>query len=90
MAKTSSLKLQAQHIRGTQNVVADILSRIFEGHLPQQEEPVVCNTMLNRFPLVFQGLGELQGQDLELERIIGRLERGESVPGYSLSRDVLC
>jgi hypothetical protein len=79
-----------QQIRGTLNIVADTLSRVTEGQLPHEEELVVCDSVLNGFPLVFQGLGELQREDPELERIIARLEEGESVPGYLLSRDVLC
>jgi hypothetical protein len=33
---------------------------------------------------------EQQRPDPELEKITVRLEKGEGVPGYSLSRDVLC
>jgi hypothetical protein len=65
-------------------------SQLLEGLPSQEEEVVVCNAVLNGFPLAFQDLGNLQRQDPELEKITVRLEKGEGVPGYSLSRDVLC
>jgi hypothetical protein len=73
-----SFKFQAHHIRGTQNVIADALSRMYEG----ETEPVVEPVLLE-FPILFQDIGTYQRSDPELNAIIERL-RTEEVPGYSL------
>jgi hypothetical protein len=43
VAKISALKFQVRHIRGTQNVIADSLSRMFEGTPVEENETVQCN-----------------------------------------------
>jgi hypothetical protein len=55
VVRISSLKFKVQHIRGTQNIVAETLSRIFEGQVPH-EPAVSCHAVFNHFPLVFQEL----------------------------------
>jgi hypothetical protein len=76
------------HVRGTQNVIADSLSRMFEGYTPE-EQPNVTNAILTDSPLAFQDIGELQHQNTELRVIIKCLQRGDVVPNYSLSKGVL-
>jgi hypothetical protein len=88
VVKISSLKFEVQHIRGTQNVVADTLSRMFEGRASQEVE-TPCNAVLSHFPLAFQDMAVLQRQDPELSEIIRKLENQETHPPYSLSKDVL-
>jgi hypothetical protein len=60
VVKISALKFQVRHIRGTQNIVADNLSRIFEAPLPEEPDPEICRLTLTAFPLAFQELGLLQ------------------------------
>jgi hypothetical protein len=65
VVKISSLKFKVQHVRGTQNIVADSLSRMFEGH-DVSDVPCPVSSILTSFPIAFQELGELQRQDVDL------------------------
>ena len=89
MAKISALKFQVRHIRGTQNIVADALSRMFEAPLPEAPIPEVCNLTLTAFPLAFQELEKLQREDPVLADFIVKLESGDNVPNYSWSKGTL-
>jgi len=63
------------------------ISTYFSESLREQSESrVSCLTTL---PLAFQKLIELQYQDYELAEAIAKLEKGESVSKYSLSKGVL-
>jgi hypothetical protein len=74
VVKISSLKFKVQHVRGTQNVVADALSRMFD--VPQNELPSVsCNALLSHFPLAFRDLTLLQRKYPELCQIIGNWKK---------------
>jgi transposase InsO family protein len=86
--KISALKFKVRHIRGTQNIVADVLPRMF-GTPPIKEASVSCAVTLTEFPLAFQGLKQLQLQDPVLVDIKGKLERGVKVQNYLLSRGIL-
>jgi hypothetical protein len=88
VAKTSALKFEVKHIRGTQNVVADALSRMFEP-TPEEKGEIQCLFTLTNFPLAFQELKRLQGQDPELVEIRGKLLKGEKIGKYLLSKDLL-
>jgi hypothetical protein len=89
VAKITALKFQVRHIRGTQNIVADTLSRMFGAPLPETPNPEVCHLTLTDFPLVFQELGKLQREDPVLAGIIAKLESGDNVPNYCLSKSTL-
>ena len=67
-------KRQVQHIRGTQNVVADALSRMFsQPSEAQREQP--CSVLLD-FPLTFTDVLPHQLDDEELGPIIQNLKEG--------------
>ena len=89
VVKISSLKFLVMHIRGTQNVVADTLSRMFEPS--EVEEPVeaCCNLKTTNFPLAFHDVRKLQLEDPELSEIRDRIRRGEKVVNYILRNGVL-
>ena len=89
MIKISSMKFQVQHVRGTQNVIADSLSSMFEGYQPKEEEAKTISAVLTASPLAFQDLGELQHQDTELCTIMKKLQKGEVVRNYSIEKGVL-
>jgi hypothetical protein len=57
---------------------------MFEAPLPE-----ACHLTLTAFPLALQELGQLQREDPVLAGIIAKLERGDNVQNYSLSRDTL-
>jgi hypothetical protein len=57
IVKITSFKFLVQHIRGTQNVVADTLSCMFE-ECPDTKKEAPCCNVLTRFPLVFEDLAK--------------------------------
>jgi len=69
IAKISVLKFQVRHIRGTQNIVADALSRMFESPEEEEPAPIERNLILTKFPLAFVDLKTLQTEDPELAEI---------------------
>jgi hypothetical protein len=72
VVKISSLKFKLQHERGTQNVVADALSRMFD--MPQNElSSASCNALLSHFPLAFRDIVALLRKDAELSQFIKKL-----------------
>uniref|UniRef100_A0A1B6JZN4 RNA-directed DNA polymerase n=1 Tax=Homalodisca liturata TaxID=320908 RepID=A0A1B6JZN4_9HEMI len=91
VVKIAAFKFRVQHIRGTQNVVADALSRMY--HLPSDpvdSQAPLCGTVMLDFPAAFESFGSHQLQDPELSNIIGELQEGEAHSPYFLSKGVLC
>lgn len=87
LVKISSLKFQVQHIKGTQNVVADTLSCMIS--LPSQEpteQP--CSVFLD-FPMAFTEILPHHLDYEELGLIIKNLKEGKPQPPYFLSKGVL-
>ena len=60
-----------------------------KGYQPKEEEDTPISAVLTDSPLAFQDLGELQHQDTELCAIMKRLQKGEVIRNYSLSKGVL-
>ena len=88
VVKISSFKFKVQHIRGTQNVVADALSRMFsQASEVQSEQP--CSVLLD-FPLAFTDVLPHQLSDEELGPIIQNIKEGNVQAPYFLSKGVLC
>lgn len=88
-------KFRVRHIRGTQNVIADSLSRMFqvpvqETHTETKLEQNGVNTIITDFPLAFTRISEYQRRDPKLRPIIEELESGKRSDKYILSKDVLC
>jgi hypothetical protein len=75
--RLSPFKFKVTHTRGTDNVVADALSRMFEGHTPDDLEGI-CSMMLNSLPLVYSSLQEHQRDDGFCEDLRKRVDRKES------------
>ena len=73
MVKISSFKFRAQHVRGTQNVVADALSRMYHLH---SEEPIgePC-ALLKQFPRAFIDVIPHQLDDETLGPIIENINQ---------------
>lgn len=100
--RIASFRYRAQHIRGTQNITADCLSRMFEEPvLPKDPTPceivsseiTSCNMVspeITNFPLAFIDLEKHQGEDPQISAIRDKLARSETVPGYSLFKKVVC
>ena len=82
-------------IKGTQNVVADTLSCMFQSPTNTLEskeslETPVVNTVITEFPLAFTNIAQYQQQDPLLKPIIEQLEQGIKSEKYVLSKRILC
>ena len=93
--RISSFKFVVKHIRGSDNCVADALSRMFydddTNSGPVQETPVVvANAILADCPLAFTNIRSAQDTDQKLAPIIQSLESGQLVKPYVMKGGVLC
>jgi hypothetical protein len=84
IVRISSFKFVVHHIRGTQNVIADTLSRMYEG-----TEPLSVSPVLLEFPMFYDDIGVHQRADSALSPIMDRLASGEDITGYSLAKGIL-
>jgi hypothetical protein len=84
IVRISSFKFVVHHIRGTQNVIADTLSRMYEGIEPYPVSPILLE-----FPMLYDDIGAHQRSDPALSSVIDRLSSGEEIPGYSLDKGIL-
>ena len=71
----TSLKFEVRHIRGTQNPVADALSRMFNVD-DVEYTPDLCAAVLSNIPLSFSDLYQLQREDNDVAKIIVDVESG--------------
>lgn len=90
IVKLSAFKFKVQHIKGTMNVVADCLSRMY--HEPSDEGIPTTNdcAVLMNFPLAHVDLLSHQMEDPELAAVISELQENGAHPPYLLNRGVLC
>jgi hypothetical protein len=79
-------KFDIVHARGSDNVVADSLSRMFDDKPVSKESPVVTG-FLTSFPLSFKDLKLHQKNDAECREIIGKLKNRQE---YDFGRPVGC
>ena len=88
--RLSPFKFTVTHTRGTDNVVADALSRMFEGHTPEDPE-ALCGMMMNSLPLVYSSLKEHQEGDEFCEGLRGGIERkGSAASKFQIHNQLLC
>lgn len=104
--KISTFKFQVKHIRSSQNIFADALSRMFnvddlncdsnnanEVMIDQSKTTdgvKETNAILTDFPLAFNSIASHQRLDARLLPIIEDLEKGNSSEKFILSKGVLC
>ena len=62
MLRLAPFKFRVVHTKGSDNVVADALSRVFEGNIRESPE-MKCATILESLPLVYSSLEEHQMGD---------------------------
>ena len=86
VVKISALKFEVRHDRGTQNIVADTHSGMFDSHTSDSANQIESHLVLTEFPLAFQELGQLQQEDPTLAGIMAQLENCGIVYGYSLCK----
>lgn len=81
-----------EHCRGTQNIVSDTLSRMFEtGETSDPQKPVNEEKLffLQQFPETFESLIDKQREDPELGGIVRNIENGIPMQNYFLKNGVL-
>jgi transposase InsO family protein len=89
VVRLSAFKFIPHHIKGTLNVVADALSRMFDGVDTPDLQPSIVAPVLYDMPLAFTDLQSHQTQDLELQSITQKLEQGVSLSPYSVRNGLL-
>ena len=73
----SAFKFVPHHINGSDNVIADSLSRMFQCEdIPP--DPVVAPVLLN-FPMAFADVRSYQAQDPVLSDIVAKIQEGTPV-----------
>lgn len=94
--RISAFKFKVSHIRSSQNLIADTLSRMFEGY-PCEDEPdesmspiIEIQNIMSQLPLAFESLSEFQHKDPSLADLIRRLSSGETIKPYILKNGLLC
>lgn len=81
-----------EHCRGTQNIVSDTLSRMFDG-VESQNEPKPPSAekacFLQHFPETFETMKDKQREDEELADVIAKIENGDAVQHFSVKNGLL-
>lgn len=92
--RISSFKFRVNHIKGSENVLADALSRMFNTETPSNEQPSISvnavKVNMPVFPVAHENILEHQLEDPEMYQKITLLQQGTLVPRHLLSKGVLC
>lgn len=93
--RISAFQFSVKHIRGSDNCIADALSRMYgESEDGQQEDGgeygKLVGAILSEIPDLFGDLRARQEADPQLREICHKLRRGEQVEGYVLNKGILC
>ena len=72
--RLAAFKFKVKHNRGTENMVADDLSRMFEGVAVERTE-VTCAALLDSLPLVYTSLEEHQKGDDFCQSIVEKIRK---------------
>jgi len=88
--RLSCFKFKVVHTRGSDNVVAEALSQMFEGQSPESPD-LACANMLSSLPLVYSSLSEHQKGDPFCEDLRKKV-RGKETSGkdFQIHQGLLC
>ena len=88
--RLSPFKFKVKHTKGVDNVVADALSRMYEGVTVDSAE-MSCATLMSSLPLVYTSLGEHQKDDSFCQDIVTRIRTNLSgAENFREHRGLLC
>jgi len=88
--RLAPFKFRVKHTRGVDNVVADALSRMFEGNAGEVPE-VTCAALWQSLPLVYSSLGTHQKEDVYCADIMNKLQTNPaSVENFQVWKELLC
>lgn len=79
IVKISAFKFRVQHVKGTENIVADTLSNMFHSD-DKKNSAVPCNFLLLSFHLAFPRHLSFQSDDPKLGPILETIEAGREHP----------
>ena len=87
--RLAPFKFRVRHTRGVENVVADALSRMFEGHHGENAE-AVCASLIQSLPLVYSSLHEHEREDPWCNQILDQIQVDPSQGDNFSSHRNLC
>ena len=83
-------KLRVKRTRGTDNVVADALSRVFEGEVQEYQE-MVCAAVSESLPLVYSSLEKHQTNDQLCSDVRRKIAtNSEGVEKFKARKNLVC
>lgn len=95
-------RFTVRHIKGTDNSLADALSRALEAErdkyldalkdddmLEYQKEPLYSLQHKYAFPVTIPDVGSMQREDADLSEIIERIQSGQRIDNYCLTKGIL-
>lgn len=87
--RISAFQFKVRHIRGSDNQVADALSRMFSED-QSQESPALVSVVLAEVPQLFSDIKDEQDKDPFWGPIRKNLLNGQAQPKYVLKQGILC
>ena len=85
--RLSAFKFVPHHIKGSDNVITDSLSRMFQSE-DISPDPVIAPVLLN-FPTAFADVRSYQAQDPVLSDIVAKIQAGTPVSKHFLADGIL-
>jgi len=88
--RLSPFKFKVVHTKGSDNVVADALSRVFDGTIPKAPQ-MLCMAVLESLPLVYSSLQEHQQNDPFCQDVKNKITSNlGGVENFRIYNNLLC